>query len=223
MNMSTEITKRRQQNLQKLVVNAGTHPLPVTAAAVGGITALLIGNPIIWVIAILVYVGLACSIFFDDEQAAKVFAKAKQQKQLAAMPDNLPTELQHRILAAHHEANSLSEALTGNSDMVSVLAEVQALADEVERLGIAAGPAVRYLDRSLGNHNPALDELRNKIRTIYDTMDNSISQISELGADAVRLSLEPHSTSQQDIADKVISLRGDLEALGEGLKVAYEH
>ncbi len=222
--------QRRQQYGRQLAFNAATHPWPLALGAVVAVASILSGVLFGVFVALLAYVGVAVTMFFDDAQGQKVLERMRAQRENASSVKALPESLQKHVVEARAQRDAVISALQDSADpMPQVQAEIRALTAEVDRVATAGAPAVRFYENRHGpitraSNRRQLDNgdiLAQRVNDLIHVLTNAVEQIGVLGGEAVAATLQAHGEDQRQLARRVAGLRDDLQATRAGLDVAY--
>jgi hypothetical protein len=174
---------------RQLMLNAARKPLAIGVGLAVAVAALALGAVWLLPVAVVIYVALAASTFFDGNEAERVgqrtYAKARPVAGKAReLPAGLSTELVELLERARLEERRILEAIE-SSDLPfeEVSVEVDGLAKEMERIASRAQAVTAFLTA----HEPA--ELRARLaglRAGDEDDDDAARRARERAADAIQ-------------------------------------
>lgn len=199
--MAREIVTRELLR-RELAVNAATKPLAVAAGAGVAVAGLLLGAAWLLGVAAIVYAALAVATFLDGDEAAKVGRRAYERRSGAGKPADVAPETATLLDRARDERQRIVEALAdAEVAMPEVVAEVDALTREMERIAARADRIDRYLAREdaagarrrlaeLRAASPATEAAARANERAAEALEQRLSVADALAADLGRFRAE---------------------------------
>jgi hypothetical protein len=145
----TRETLRRQ-----LLLNAARTPLGVGIAVLVVVAGIALDAPWLFAVALLLYVGIAASKFFDGDEAERVGQLvydrarpvARREPAERALPSGLSIELIELLQRARREERRILDAIAASElPFEPVSLEVEGLAGEMERIAVRAQAVSAFL------------------------------------------------------------------------------
>src|SRR5713101_1777214 len=145
---------------QALLINAARKPLAIGVGALVFFAGLALGTVWLFPLALVIYLGLAASTFFDGNEAERVgrltYERSRSPSaERRALPSGLGPELTELLQRARVEERRILDAIAESElPFEEISVEVEALAGEMERIAARAQTVSAFL----ANHDAA--ELR---------------------------------------------------------------
>jgi hypothetical protein len=202
-----------------LLVNAAGKPLAIGVAVLVLVAGLALGTLWLLPVALLVYLGIAASTFFDGDEAERVGRLAYDRVRSAptpqrALPSGLSPELVELLERARSEERRILDAIAASElPFEAVSVEVEGLAGEMERIAGRAQTVSAFLQ----GHNPRelhrrLSELR-----IGEQRDPAAARARERAAGAI----EDQLRVGQALESELDRFRAEMEHLIASLGVVH--
>jgi hypothetical protein len=214
----TRDTLRRQ-----LMLNAARKPLAIGVGLAVAVAALALGAAWLLPVAVVIYVALAASTFFDGNEAERVgqrvYARARTGPDASlraprALPEGLTPELVTLLERARAEERRILETIAGSElPFEQISAEVEGLAAEMERIAGRAQSVSVFLEA----HDP--DELRRRLLDLLaaDQSDGAAAEARERAAAAVQDQLRVGEALESELQ----RFRAEMEHLIASLGVIH--
>jgi hypothetical protein len=202
-----------------LVVNAAGTPLAIGVAALVLIAGLVLGTPWLLPVALLVYLGIAASTFFDGDEAERVGSRVYDRVRSApaperALPPGLAPELVDLLERARSEERRILDAIAASDlPFEAVSVEVEGLAREMERIAGRAQIVSSFLE---GHHPRELQQRLSELRTGKQS-DPAAARARERAAGAI----EDQLRVGQALDSELERFRAEMEHLIASLGVIH--
>ena len=173
--MSRPPTRRELQ--RALALNAATKPLNVLAPAGVLVAALLVGAMWLVAVALVTWLALLVTTFFDEREATAVGARLRAARRAPALrlPPLVPA------LARRWDAALAARAsIQRDGDSALLMHEVEAL---VEALRPSVAQAQRIDDALLKSTGPARERLRARLDQLLDEIDQVVATLETVHAE----------------------------------------
>jgi hypothetical protein len=147
---------------QALLINAARKPLTIGVAALVFVAGLALGTGLLFPVALVIYLGLAASTFFDGNEAERVgrvvYAQARSESfATRTLPAGLSTDLVELLERAQLEERRILETIAESQlPFEDITVEVDGLANEIERIASRAQTVTAFIQ----SHDPAQLRLR---------------------------------------------------------------
>jgi hypothetical protein len=210
-----------RDNLRRaLLFNAARKPLTIGVGVLVFVAGLALGT--IWLVpvALVIYVGLAASTFFDGNEAERVgrltYERARSPStERRALPTGLSPELTELLQRARVEERRILDAIAGSElPFEEISLEVEALAGEMERIAARAQTVSAFLT----SHDPA--ELRLRLKELQRTGrqgDPAAARARERAAGAIQDQLRVGEALESELE----RFRAEMEHLIASLGVVH--
>jgi hypothetical protein len=205
---------------RELMLNAARTPLALGVGTAVFVAGLALGTPWLFPVALLIYVAIAVSTFFDGNVAERVgqraYAKARSESFAArALPVGLSADLLQLLERAQLEERRILETIA-ESDLPfeGISVEVDGLAKEMEQIAGRAQTVTAFL----GAHDPA--ELRIRLAGLQPSTaggDDAAAQARARAADAIQDQLRVGDA----LASELERFRAEMEHLIASLGVVH--
>jgi hypothetical protein len=106
-------------------------------------------------------------------------------------------------------------------DPAAVQRRLAELQGQAKSQGQTVDPGVAQAVEALGQQSDALAKLASQVAGFHAKMEGIVASLGAINAEIVRLSVASEGAGESDVADKVRSLREQVDAASEGLKAAY--
>ncbi len=173
--MSRPPTRRELQ--RALALNAATKPLNVLAPAGVLVAALLVGTMWLVAVALVTWLALLVTTFFDEREATAVGERLRAARRAPALrlPPLVPA------LARRWDAALAARAsIQRDGDAPLLMHEVEAL---VEALRPSVAQAQRIDDALLKSTGPARERLRARLDQLLDEIDQVVATLETVHAE----------------------------------------
>jgi hypothetical protein len=173
--MSRPPTRRELQ--RALALNAATKPLNVLAPAGVLVAALLVGTMWLVAVALVTWLALLVTTFFDEREATAVGERLRAARRAPALrlPPLVPA------LARRWDAALAARAsIQRDGDAPLLMHEVEAL---VEALRPSVAQAQRIDDALLRSTGPARERLRARLDQLLDEIDQVVATLETVHAE----------------------------------------
>lgn len=202
-----------------LIVNAARKPRGIGLGAMVAVAALVLDTPWLLLVALLVYLGMATSTFFDGDEAERVgralYARARAVAQAPrGLPVALAPELAALVERARTEEQRIVETIAeAHLPFHEVSVEVDGLAGEMERIATRA----QVIETYLAGHDA--DELRRRRGELRATAggEPGVEQARERAATAIDDQLRLAAS----LRDELNRFRAEMEHLIASLAVVH--
>lgn len=209
----------RDKLRQELLLNAARKPLAIGVAALVFIAGLALGTVWLFPVALLIYLGMAATTFFDGNEAERVGKRAYERacsrsSTQRALPAGLTPELVGLLERARAEERRILETIAGSElPFEEISVEVEGLAAEMERIAGRAQSVSAFLD----SHEP--QELRRRLRKLLaaDQADGAAAEARERAAAAIQDQLRVGEALESELE----RFRAEMEHLIASLGVVH--
>jgi hypothetical protein len=210
----------RETLRRELILNAARTPLAIGVGAAVLVAALALGTPWLFPIALLIYVAIAASTFFDGHVAERVgqraYAKARSESSATrALPAGLSADLLELVERAQLEELRILETIAESElPFEDLTVEVDGLAMEMEQIAGRAQTVTAFL----GSHDPA--ELRLRLAGLQASTaggGDAATQARSRAADAIQDQLRVGEA----LASELERFRAEMEHLIASLGVVH--
>jgi hypothetical protein len=212
----------RQMLRRALLLNAAGKPLAIGIAVAVFAAGLLLGTIWLFPIALVFYVLLAATAFFDGDEAERVGQRTYERVRglgasARALPAGLSPELVELLGRARVEEARIRETIAHSGlPFPEVSVEVDALAGEMERIAARAQVVAEFLR----GHDPAGLRLRlGELRRTAQQQDTAAAQVRERAAAAVQDQLQLGELLESEL-DR---FSAEMEHLIASLGVVHAH
>ena len=204
---------------QALLINAARKPLTIGVATLVFLAGLALGTPLLFPVALVIYLGLAASTFFDGNEAERVgratYAQARSESfAKRALPAGLSTDLVELLERAQLEERRILETIAESQlPFEDISIEVDGLAKEMERTAGRAQTVTAFLQ----SHDPA--ELRLRLAGLLASREGDRAAVDarERAADAIQDQLRVGEA----LASELDRFRAEMEHLIASLGVVH--
>jgi hypothetical protein len=234
-----------------LAMNAATKPVNVLVPAAIAIVAALVGVPLLWAVAVIVYVALVLATFFDADEAEKVGQRRRgvaQPTQRQIDPAKLAPPIAQRLEQALSEEQQIRSTIDGAGvDLQDVSSEVDGLVANLEKSAQRAQLVYDYLadqdsrtlerraDEMARSQDPdsqraaaavrdqmkLAKDLEATLQRFYAQMDHAIVSLQTIRGELVRISVAGEAEQQAETLERVRDLRQEVGAMADGMREAY--
>ena len=203
-----------------LMLNAARKPLAIGVGIAVIVAGLALGTAWLVPVALVLYLGLAASTFFDGNEAQRVgqrvYARARSASfAVRALPAGLSADLTELLERAHLEERRILETIASSElPFEDISLEVDGLAREMEQIAKRAQTVTAFLTA----HDPA--ELRLKLAGLEAARaggDDAAGQARSRAAGAIRDQLRVGEA----LASELDRFRAELEHLIASLGVVH--
>jgi hypothetical protein len=204
---------------QALLINAARTPLAIVVGALVFVAGLALGTVWLFPLALVIYLGLAASTFFDGNEAERVgklaYERARSGSGTArALPSGLSPELVGLLQRARVEERRILETIASSElPFEEISIEVDGLAAEMERIAGRAQSVSVFLD----SHEP--EDLRRRLAKLRaaDHGDDAASGARERAAAAIQDQLRVGEALESELE----RFRAEMEHLIASLGVVH--
>ena len=205
---------------QALLINAARKPLTIGVGALVFVAGLALGTIWLFPVALVVYLGLAASTFFDGNEAERVGKLTYQRARTPsaarrALPSGLGPELSELLRRARVEEQRILDAIAESElPFEEISLEVEALAAEMERIAARAQTVSAFLT----SHEPAELRVRLKdLRRAAHQGDPAAARARERAAGAIQDQLRVGEALESELE----RFRAEMEHLIASLGVVH--
>jgi chromosome segregation ATPase len=227
-----------------LALNALTKPVNVLVPAGVLVAGALLGAVWLAVVAVVCWVALSASTFFDAREARRVGERvraARRRDEAPARRPPLTPEIRRRVMAAIATRDSIQAALEASrSPLAGVSREVDALVAAIEADAVRAQRIHSFLDeespaeleRRIGEEARApvrealeakaraLTRLQERLDRLLAEMDHAITAVQTVHAEILAADDLDHGIDDGALADQVSELRAKVQIMSTGLDEA---
>lgn len=205
---------------QALLVNAARKPLAIGVGALVLVAGLALGTVWLFPLALVIYLGLAASAFFDGKEAERVgrgvYARARSESfAKRTLPSGLSAELIQLLKRAQLEERRILETIAESQlPFEDITIEVAGLANEIEQIASRAQTVTAFIQ----SHDPA--ELRLRLAGLRASKaggEQGAVQARERAAGAIQDQLRVGEA----LASELDRFRAELEHLIASLGVIH--
>lgn len=235
----------REHLRRELVVNAATKPLNIALPAAVVIAGVLVGTPWLFVVALVVYLGLAATTFFDEREAERVgdrvYGRDRPRVAGTLDPRTLAPPIRAQLEAARGEQAAIARTIEGSDlswadvrgETAALVAALEAAARRAQRLSdyLASQDAEAIRRRiaacerdgeretadALRTQVAELDRLDGMLRGAYGEMEQVNAALRTVHARLVGAAVSSAAEADADLAGDVRDLRERVETLTSGL------
>ena len=210
----------RRDLRRALVVNAATKPLNIAVPAAVLVAGILLSTWWLVPVAIAVFLGLAATTFFDEQEAEAVGQRAygaDRPRPLNA--GSLAAPIREQVEAARREREAIHRTIA-QADLAfsDVSSEVDGLIDAVERTARRAQMLNDHLVARGGDASPRLKE---RWRAYNLEMREVVTALRDVHDGLVEASLSNAEARDAQLAGDIRELRERVDAVTDGLSEAY--
>ncbi len=243
-----EAPPNRSQLQKQLVLNAATKPVNIAVPAAVAVTAILVA-PWLYAVAAIVYVALAATTFFDEDEAKRVGDKAYGRVRTVGSggdldPKTLVAPIRAQLEAARAEQAAITRTIEGSDlawadvtgEVNGLVGAIEAAARRAQKLnGYLASQDVNDIDRrirayqqdgqaetaqALQTQRAELERLDGMLRKAYGEMEQVNAALKTVHARLVGAAVSSAADADATLAGDVRELRQRVETLTDGLGTA---
>ena len=205
---------------RELMVNAARTPLALGVGAAVFVAGLALGTVWLFPVALVIYLAIAASTFFDGNEAERVgqraYTKARSESTATrALPAGLSADLLQLLERARLEERRILETIAQSElPFEDITVEVDGLAKEMEQIAGRAQTVTSFLD----SHDPAELRLRlAALRALKAGGGDAAAEARSRAADAIQDQLRVGEA----LASELERFRAEMEHLIASLGVVH--